>query len=396
MKVVNSSFNFNEGRAYVYWQDTDPYSAADTYEDYRVQNNKGNALIGNTFSANGRLHPSVPNLAIYHKPSQFWIKDNMFLDLPATSVVFFGSRTYVHGNLFTRCGTDVAEVGTVYTGRSLSNFGSIIHDNDFVDCVKGSEWGKDIGEFPSDQFCPFDQNLAGVMLDDAASGVSVSFNDFSQSENLYGPGPKSTRNVPIVMNGGWYNLFHWNLFPSGSDTVFYGYQTVRDIAESGDYIRSQSIDNIAADFYPHDFGTTWKFNSTEWLTPFEMFGAFNTWPGSGYYGADWERTGTQVPYTFNAVLVNGQTVNVPWLRKDHWFDDAARKAKWFVAESGSTTDYFLNIRGNRVHYNVPLNGSSLPSRIEGHIADTTTFPDAMLFLTQNGIGPYPVPPTPVH
>lgn len=122
-KVLNCNFKENEGRAYSYWQTATGVPSAQVYDDYRVQAESGNVVRYSSFQKNGRLHPSVPNLSIYHKPSQFWLVNNTFTDLPAIGAHFTGTKTYINTNTFTRVGTDVAEAGVLYTGRTLAGLG---------------------------------------------------------------------------------------------------------------------------------------------------------------------------------------------------------------------------------------------------------------------------------
>lgn len=385
-KVINCTFSDNEGRAFTYYQASSPFSYATTYEDFRVQNNKGNVIKGCSFLRNGRTYPSVPTVALYDKPSQFWLDGNTFTDNPAVNIHFTGTRVYTMNNTFTRGGTDVGESGVVYTGRSLSNLGCQIYQNTFVDCVRGTDWG-----FPHSGSEPprvFYQELACVMLDDAAGGVAVNFNDFSQSENQYAPNPVSTLNYPIVMNGGSYNLFVENVFPSGTDSVFRGFQTVSKIEVDGNtgFLKGNLVEQIAKDFYPIPDGTSWQFDAASWTTPFATSAGFGV-TSSNYYGADWVGSSGNSPYTW----VTG-TPNVPRLREAYWFTDAARKARWFVPMNGSPGKHFLKSQENHVFVGFG-NATALALRVEGHINDPNTFPGSMTF--QSGTWTYVAPPTPV-
>lgn len=222
------------------------------------------------------------------------------------------------------------------------------------------------------------------MLDDAASGVTVRHNNFSASENVTGAGPNSLKNVSICMNGGSYNLFAWNTYPENSDTVFRGYQTVRDIVYDGANITGGILGQVGVDFVPipdHSGPPVdWKFAGSEWTTPFQNSAGFFNGSGSDYYGGDWVVTGSQTPFVWEA---SGSS-SVLRLKKAFWFDVAAVKARWFVVEPGQpiaepNKKHFLNCRGNKVAHQVSASAFDLTVRKEGHIADTSIFSNPLTF-----------------
>lgn len=393
-KVVECEFDDIQGRAYVFNQ-SHPMGPAFTYEDYRTQADTTNVFWGNSIRTTGRMHPSIAAVNVLDKPSQFWIGANNFEDIPGISILFTGSRSYVYENSLTRTGSDVAEVGSIYTGRSFSNFGTLIHGNIFVNCVKGSEWGMANDAIPVAQQTPFDQTLACVMLDDATSGATIRHNNFSQTANNNGPGVKNIQNVPIVMNGGSYNLIEWNLYPGGatsSEIAIQGFQTVKDIASfaiagtTGSFVRAgtNSWDDLVKDFVPiPDPGAPapdptaipWQFGTTTWTGLFGPTGAFPNGSGSDYYGADWiNSSSTQNPYQW-LTKTNGDRFVVA--NASYWLSNATVRAKWFRDYSNVT---WLNCRGNKIQYDPAVSGN-VSSRIHGHLNNPAHFPNAMSYVT---------------
>lgn len=390
-KIIGCSFSGNDGRSLAYWENSRPLVEATTYARYQFQNNAENVVAECSFGQNGFLHPSVPNVALYHKPAQFWLKGNTFFANSGISIHFGGTKVYVWDNLFNKCGSDVAEVGVVYTGRSLSNLGCDIVDNSFTDCTKGLEWGLNTTS-------PFDQRLGCVMLDDASSGVMIRKNDFSSSENLL----TSTENIPLVINGGLFNYIWHNKFPNNQDVAFYGAQTIRNIEVKTEgslsVFTAPGWDQIGADFLPipdpvSGPAVSWQFNATPWTSAYTNADPFYNPSGSNYYGAEWMVSGGNVPYTW---ITDAQGNRKIRLLAPYWHVNTTIRDKWFKEDTNNPGKWLLNFRGNRVIFDPAASGNSnLATRISGNINDTF-FPNAVQFITTGPAGLYLQPPAPTY
>lgn len=342
---------------------TDPTNRELSYRAHYSQLGLNDMIIGCNIRSTGRLHPSLPAVMLALKPCAVSIMGNTFSDTSGIAISGTGTRHQISSNSFVRCSADVAEAGVVTFPGSITNLGNVITRNGFYNCKKCPEFGRT-------QFDPF---LAGVMLDDGASGVTVSYNNFRTTE------------IPVYMNGGMFNRIEHNRYTDMGPTdtsqtkpILQGYTTLRGLSGvAGGAVVGSPTGTLVSDTYLVS-DSNGPFGGLTWTNNFSQFGSFaNT---TDYFGPELSDPAAMT-----------WTKGVPRWNYDYWFGNTARRDKWFFWYKNSM--WAVRSRGNRFIYSAAEAGANAPDRFNGHVSRNDIIqPWAFSYTEQPNPHPEWIPP----
>jgi len=124
-----------------------------------------------------------------------------FVDSAGMAIKFTGARNEIKDNYFSNCVREIHDWGAVYGGRSLIQIGNKITANVF-DGILWRGRSENVAGQTVKVEGTFEDDVAGVMLDDYMCGTTVEYNTFSNCQTA------------IIHNGGRFNLFSHNIFGS--------------------------------------------------------------------------------------------------------------------------------------------------------------------------------------
>lgn len=357
-RTVGCTFDHIQGIGYRYTQAVSGEGPEVTFADYREQNDQDHWIFGCTFNKTATMHPAMPAVTLNNRPNHVTIAQTAFTDVSGPAITYSGTNTQILGNTFTRCMPDLAEMGVIYTGRSLTYLGGIIGSNGFTNCSKGSDFGASSNSaFYTEHSC--------VMLDDAASGAWISSNTFGQMIP-YGGTQAPTKEYPMQINGGLFNLVDHNTYPNDGTKIIIGAATVNGFKPgTGAYVvdSSGSSDCPWADLLAGSYcipgQATWLFGTSPWADNFSTTGAFPTESDYVTYGQDIAGTAGDPAFAW----LSGNKIGD---LKSYWFA-SARATRWFAPILG-TDLYKLKMSGN-----VLSHATDVSARLDGEAATSGAF-----------------------
>ena len=136
LSVTNSTFQDGWGRAVsrqnCRYQGYSDMSYRDQAESIAPVGGQHKSTVATcNFLGNGRLLRSEHTVDFGNGNSDIYINQNNFSDSPAVALWATGTRVEILNNVFSRCAKDTTDVGAVDQGRSLTSFGSSVHNNQF-------------------------------------------------------------------------------------------------------------------------------------------------------------------------------------------------------------------------------------------------------------------------